>query len=89
MTNIAYESKTKFLELVFGHPLGLPGHLEMQTMAIKDALKVLEQSTEPNTIVHAEYSWPADESYWRRQWQPAAAFPLVAKCLHEIRAMRP
>ena len=89
MTNIAYESKSKFLERAFSHPLGLPGHLEMQTMAIKDALKVLEQSTEPNTIVHAEYSWPADESYWRRQWQPAAASPLVAKYLHEIRAMRP
>ena len=77
------------VEFPFGHPLGLPGHQDMQTMVIKDALKVLEQSTEPNTIVHAEYSWPGDESYWRRQWQPAAASPLVAKYLHEIRAIRP
>jgi len=30
---------------------------------IKDALKVLEQATEPNTIVYAEPSWPGDESY--------------------------
>jgi len=30
------------VELPFGHPLGLPGHLEMQTMAIRVALKVLE-----------------------------------------------
>jgi hypothetical protein len=89
VTNIAYESKSEFLELPFGHSLGLPGHLEMQTMAIKDALKVLEQSTEPNTIVHAEYSWPGDESYWRRQLRPGAASPLVAKYLHEIRARRP
>jgi hypothetical protein len=77
------------VEFLFGHSLGLPWHLEMQTMVIKDALKVLEQSTEANTIVHAECSWPGDESYWRRQWQPAAASPLVAKYLHEIRAMRP
>ena len=89
MTNIASESKSKFLEFPLGHPPGLHGHLGIQTLAITDALKVLEQATEPNTIVHAEYSWPADKSYWRRQWQPAAASPLVAKYLHEIRAMRP
>ena len=69
--------------------LGLPGHLEIQTLVIKDALKVLEQATEPNTIVYADHSWPGDESYLRRQWQPAAASPLVAKYLHEICAMRP
>ncbi len=88
MTNIASESKSKFLEFPLGHPPGLPGHIGIQTLVIKGALKVLKQATEPNTIVHAECSWPGDESYWRRQWQPAAASPLVAKYLHEIRAMR-
>ena len=89
VTNIASESKSKFLEFPFGHPLGLPGHQDMQTMVIKDALKVLEQAIEPNTIVYAEHSCPGDAFYWRRRWQPAAASPLVAKYLHEIRAMRP
>ena len=31
------------VEFPFGHPLGLPGHQDMKTMVIKDALKVLEQ----------------------------------------------
>lgn len=88
MTNIPYLSKSKFFELPFGYSLGLPGHLEMQTMAAKDAFKALEQSIEPDTIVHAEYSWPGYAFYRRRQRQPAAASPLVAKYLPEIRATR-
>ena len=82
-------SRAMAVEFPFGHPLGLPGHHMMQTMVIKDALRVMEQATEPNTFIHAEYCWPGDESYWRKAWQPAAASPLVAKYLHEIRAMRP
>ena len=77
------------VEFPFGHPLGLPGRPKMQTMVINDALNVLQHATEPNTIVHAEYSWPGDETQWRRQWQPETASPLVAKYLDEIRAIRP
>ncbi len=76
------------VEFPFGHPLGLPGRPEMQTMVINDALKVLEDAAEPNTIVHLEHAWPEDESQWRRRWQPASASPLIAKYLDQIRAVR-
>ena len=76
------------VEFPFGHPLGLPGRQGMQATVIKDALKVLEEATEPNTIVHLEHAWPEDETQWRRKWQPAAASPLIAKYLDQIRSMK-
>ena len=76
------------VEFPFGHPLGLPGRRDMQTVVIKDALNLLEEATEPNTIVHLEHAWPEDETQWRRKWQPAAASPLIAKYLDQIRAIK-
>ena len=76
------------VEFPFGHPLGLPGRPDMQTIVTKDALDLLEGATEPNTIVHLEHTWPEDEPQWRRKWQPAAASPLVAKYLDQIRAIK-
>ena len=76
------------VEFPFGHPLGLPGGVELQKTVISDALRLLEDATEPNTIVHLEHAWPGDESQWRRQWQPTGASPLIAKYLDQIRAMR-
>lgn len=76
------------VEFPFGHPLGLPGRIEMQTTVAKAALKVLAEATEPNTIVHSEIAWPEDETQWRRQWQPASASPLIAKYLDQIRAIK-
>ena len=76
------------VEFPFGHPLGLPGRPRMQTMVINDALKVLEEASEPNKIVHLEHEWPEDESQWRRRWQPTSASPLISKYLDQIRAMR-
>ncbi len=76
------------VEFPFGHPLGLPSQPEMQTMVINDAMKVLKEAVEPNTVVHLPHAWPGDESQWRRRWQPASASPLIAKHLDQIRAMR-
>ena len=76
------------VEFPFGHPLGLPGQKVLQTAVIKDALKVLKEAPGPNTIVHLEHRWPGDDNQWRRQWQPTAASPLIAKYLDQIRAMR-
>ncbi len=75
------------VEFPFGHPLGLPGHHEMQVSVIRDALRVLANSTAPNTVVHLDHVWPGDEREWRRLWQPTAASPLIAKYLAEIRSM--
>ena len=77
------------VEFPFGHPLGLPGETQLQMTVIHDALKVLQEATEPNTIVHLDHPWPGDETQWRRQWQPTGASPLIAKYLDQIRAMRP
>ena len=77
------------VEFPFAHPLGLPGDHEMQTRVIRDALLVLSEAQEPNTVVHLARSWPGDETSWRRRWQPTSASPLIAKYLDEIRAMRP
>ena len=76
------------VEFPFAHPLGLPGHEEMQRAVIRDALGVLGEAKGPNTIVHLGHAWPGDEGSWRRQWQPASASPLIAKYLDEIRSMR-
>ncbi len=76
------------VEFPFGHPLGLPGRPDMQTIVTKDALELLEGATEPNTVVHLGHTWPEDETQWRRKWQPAAASPLVAKYLDQIRAIK-
>ncbi len=69
------------VEFPFAHPLGLPGHREMQTRVIRDALRVLAEAEGPNTIVHLEHAWPGEEAQWRRQWQPTSASPLIAKYL--------
>jgi len=74
------------VEFPYGHPLGLPGHREMQTRVIQDALRVLAEAKGPNTIVHLEHAWPEEEAHWRRQWQPTSASPLIAKYLEEIRS---
>ena len=76
------------VEFPFGHPLGLPGHPEMQTAVIKDALNILVEAAESNTIVHLDHPWPEDETAWRRKWQPTAASPLIAKYLDQIRAIK-
>lgn len=76
------------VEFPFGHPLGLPGHPDMQREIVKDALRLLEDATGPNTIVHLKHTWPEDETLWRRKWQPDAASPLIAKYLHQIRAIK-
>lgn len=76
------------VEFPFGHPLGLPGNPGIQTTVINDALRVLADATQPNTIVHLDHAWPGDEAQWRRQWQPTGASPLIAKYLDQIRDMR-
>jgi D-proline reductase (dithiol) PrdB len=76
------------VEFPFGHPLGLPDQPAMQTGVIKDALRLLEEATGPNTIVHLDHVWPEDETEWRRKWQPEAASPLIEKYLHQIRAIK-
>ena len=75
------------VEFPFAHPLGLPGHHEMQTKVIRDALGVLAEAKGPNTIVHLEDAWPGEERHWRRRWQPTSASPLIAKYREEIRSI--
>jgi len=76
------------VEFPFGHPLGLPDDEEMQTMVVRDGLRVLAEADGPNTIVDLDHVWPGKESEWRRRWQPPSASPLIARHMDEIRSMR-
>ena len=77
------------VEFPFAHPIGPVDDVPLQRQVLREALDVLEQATEPNTIVHSELAWPGDEREWRRAWQPSDASPLVGKYMDEIRARRP
>ena len=74
------------VEFPFGHPLGMAGEPKMQLAVVRDAIRVLAEAREPNTIVQLERKWPGDEREWRRRWQPAETSPLIVKYLDEIRA---
>ena len=77
------------VEFPFAHPVGPIDDVPLQIRVLREALGVLENAKEPNTVVHSELAWPGDEREWRRAWQPADAAPLIAKYMDEIRAMRP
>ena len=76
------------IEYPFAHPLGMPHDEATQTRIIRQALDVLAEAEEPNTIVHSTEVWPGNEAEWRKRWQPSGASPLVAKYLDEIRSVR-
>ena len=76
------------IEYPFAHPLGMPHDEATQTRIIRQALEVLAEAEEPNTIVHSAEVWPGNEAEWRKRWQPSGASPLVAKYLDEIRSVR-
>lgn len=77
------------VEFPFAHPLGLPDDVPFQLRVIREAIAVLADAKGPNTIVHSDLAWPGEEREWRRLWQPAAASPIIARHLDQIRAMRP
>jgi hypothetical protein len=48
------------IEYPLGYLLGQPGDREGQLGVLRAALKALEDTTEPGTVVHLPFEWPAE-----------------------------
>jgi len=75
------------VEFPFGHTLGHAGDREEQMKIIRDALRVLGQARQPNTVEHLPYEWP-DFERWKREWQPSERSPIVAYLIEQRRRAR-
>ena len=45
----------------FGRPLGEPGNAAQQRVIIEDALRFLEESREPGTVLELPYRWRRED----------------------------
>lgn len=68
--------RTAAVEFPFGHTLGHAGDVQEQTAVVRDALRVLAEAREPETVVHLPYTWP-DFERWKREWQPGKPSPII------------
>jgi hypothetical protein len=75
------------VEFPYGHTLGHAGEREEQTKVIRDALRVLRDARQPNTVEHLPYEWP-DFERWKREWQPSEPSPIVAFLMEQRRRAR-
>jgi len=75
------------LEFPFGHTLGHAGERDEQTKIIRDALRVLRDAREPNTVEHLPYEWP-DVERWKREWHPSEPSPIIAFLREQRRRAR-
>jgi len=75
------------VEFPFGHTLGHAGEREEQMKVIRDALRVLRDASEPNTVEHLPYDWP-DVERWKREWHPSEPSPIVAFLIEQRRRAR-
>ena len=64
------------VEFPFGHTLGHAGDHDEQMRVIRDALRVLVDAGEPNTVVDLAYEWP-DLDYWLTAWHPKEPAPII------------
>ena len=80
-------SRTVGLEFPFGHTLGHAGERDEQTKIIRDALRVLRDAREPNTVEHLPYEWP-DVERWKREWHPSEPSPIIAFLREQRRRAR-
>ncbi len=75
------------VEFPFGHMLGHAGEREEQMSVIRDALRVLRDAGEPNTVEHLPYEWP-DAERWKREWHPSEPAPIIAFLREQRRRTR-
>jgi hypothetical protein len=76
------------VEFPYGHALGHAGDCEEQMRVIRDALRVLRDARQPNTVEHLPYEWP-DVERWRQEWQPPEPSPIVAALREQRRRGAP
>jgi hypothetical protein len=75
------------VEFPYSHVLGHAGDREEQTKVIRDALRVLRDARQPNTVEHLPYEWPDFEG-WKREWHPKELPPIVAFLMERRRQAR-
>ncbi|MGQ9572907.1 MAG: hypothetical protein ACUVV3_06955 [Dehalococcoidia bacterium] len=75
------------VEFPFGHTLGHAGDREEQMKVIGDALRVLRDARQPNTVEHLPYQWP-DVERWKQEWHPKEPSPIIAFLAEQRRRAR-
>ncbi len=80
--------RTVGVEFPYGHPLGQPGDRDTQMGIIREALRLLEQATEPGEIRELDYVWPQELDEAKRDWQPTEPSPIIKMMLEQRRAQR-
>ena len=75
------------VEFPFSHVLGHAGDRDEQMKVIRDALRVLRDARQPNTVEHLPYEWP-DFERWKREWHPKELPPIVAFLMERRRQAR-
>jgi hypothetical protein len=70
--------RTLGVEMPFGHILGMPGDSAQQMRIIRQALKVLEGSAEPDKISHSEEVWPGTEAEAEKASHPPVPPPITS-----------
>ncbi len=80
--------RTVGVEFPYGHPLGQPGDRDTQLGIIREALRLLEQATEPGEIRELDYVWPQEFDEAKRDWQPAEPSPIIRMIREQAAARR-
>lgn len=75
------------VEFPFGHPLGLPGEVDMQMRVLRQALQLLEVAEAPGTIAHSTEIWPQPTDQAMRDWQPREPSPIIDALRPRFREM--
>lgn len=65
------------VEYPFGHPLGLPGDVQMQHHVLEQALGVLEKAGKVGGIFESEATWPEPAEIAIQRWQPKQLSPVI------------
>ncbi len=79
--------RTLAVEFPFAQVLGQPNQVEQQRRILLQALQVLENTTQPGTIVHSAENWPQPTSQAIQEWQPPQPSPIVQALAPKIREL--
>jgi hypothetical protein len=67
------------VEFPYGHIIGPSGNAAMQTRVIRQALRVLESASAPDTIEHFQEPWPEPLDVARRRSEPETPPPIASQ----------
>ena len=73
------------VEFPFGHTLGEPHDVPQQMRVIEQALRALETSSAPGTIIHSPETWPIPPKEAYKAWQPKEPSPIIQAMAPRLR----